>query len=232
MLFLFVFLSLPSRWHLVWVIGLDSKSLKKILSGPCLETAKWKSYLFCNQWCRTLVLGGQQILYAQFQCSSGKEWARKRTKKKWIAKTKDLRAEKWPFIYAIFLWFCHVGLHLVFHYHKYNADLVKWQRLKVLVSISFSNPLFVNRVAFWRGSWTVFMRFRFALQRPCVHLSRVCDHSYTSLWRVAKPTLTPLSFVWSSSEFTVTFMFSGCIEDVTEDGWNNLVLFEETKIVD
>lgn len=60
-------------WHLGRVIGLDSRSLekKKTTSGPCLETAMWKSYLFCNQWCRSLVLGGQQILQAQFQCSSG-----------------------------------------------------------------------------------------------------------------------------------------------------------------
>lgn len=151
----------------------------------------------------------------------GKEWDRKWTEKKWLVKTKDSRAEKMPFIYAIFLWFCHVDLYIVFHYHKYNADLVKWQRLKVLVSISFSNPLFVNRVAFWRGSWTIFMRFRLALQRPRVHLLRVCDHSSTSLRKVTKPTLTPLSFIWSSSEFTVTFTFSGCIEDVTKDGWIN-----------
>lgn len=58
-------------WNLPWVIGHDSRPLKKTLSGPCSETTMWKSYLFCKQWCRSLVFGGQQILYAQFQCSRG-----------------------------------------------------------------------------------------------------------------------------------------------------------------
>lgn len=60
----------PLVWHLGWVIGLDSRRLKKTLSGPCSETTMWKSYLFCKQCCWSLVFGGQQILYAQFQWSS------------------------------------------------------------------------------------------------------------------------------------------------------------------
>lgn len=126
-------------WHLGRVIGLDSRSLKK-------KDYKWT--LFGNSHVEKLLVLQPVVPIAGSWRSAdslgpisvfqwGKEWDRKWTEKKWLVKTKDSRAEKRPFIYAIFLWFCHVGLYIVFYYHKYNADLVKWQRLKVLVSISF-----------------------------------------------------------------------------------------------
>jgi len=132
MLFLFVFLS-PSLWHLGWVIGLDWKwtlfrnsHLEKLLVlQPVVPiTGSWRS---ADSLCPISV----------FQW--GKEWGRKRSKPKWLGKTNNSKNG------SLFMPFSFNSALLVCTLFSITTNimqiLVKWQRLKVLVSISFSNGI-------------------------------------------------------------------------------------------
>lgn len=140
MLFLFVFLS-PSLWHLGWVIGLDSRALKK--------DSKWT--LFRNSHLEKLLVLQPVVPIAGSWRSAdslcpisvfqwGKECGRKRTEKKWLGKTNNLSRKMalysyhFPMILPCWLPLFSITTNIM-------QILVKWQRLKVLVSICFSNGI-------------------------------------------------------------------------------------------